>query len=101
MEYWPLSFLPWLTSILLDVVVGGDVVVHDLAHAVFIISKISLSTKPTVILSVSTTALFQLWPTVLTFNKYHFTVHSQFDLLKLETNYISDDKVKHAWIIVR
>ena len=100
-EYWPLSFLPWLTSILLDVAVGSDVVVYDLALAVFIISKISLSTKPTVILSFSTTALFQLWPTVLTFNKYHFTVHSQFDLLKLETNNTNDDKVKHAWIIVR
>ncbi len=93
MEYLLRSLLPWLASILLDVAMGGDVVVHDLAHPVFIISKISLSTKPTVILSFSTTALFQLWPTVLTFNTYHFTVHSQFDLLKLETNNTSDDKV--------
>ena len=30
-----------------------------------------------------------------------FTVHFQFDLLKLETNNTRDDKVKHAWIIVR
>jgi hypothetical protein len=39
-------------------------VFHDLAHAVFIISKISFSTKPTVISSFSKTASFQLWPTV-------------------------------------
>ncbi len=32
----------------------------DPAHAVFIISKISFCTKPTVISSFSTTALFQL-----------------------------------------
>ena len=37
---------------------------HDLAHAVFIISKISFSTKATVISRFSTTASFQLWPTV-------------------------------------
>ena len=37
---------------------------HDLTHAVFIISKISFSTKTMVISSFSTTALFQLWPTV-------------------------------------
>ena len=30
-----------------------------------------------------------------------FTVHFQFDLLKLETNNTRDDKMKHAWIIVR
>jgi hypothetical protein len=30
-----------------------------------------------------------------------FTVHFQFDLLKLETNNTCDDKVNHAWIIVR
>ena len=30
-----------------------------------------------------------------------FTVHFQFDLLKLETNNTRDDKVKHAWIIAR
>jgi hypothetical protein len=48
-----------LASISLDVAVGGDVV-HDLAHAVFIKSKISFSTKPTVISSFSMTALLQL-----------------------------------------
>ena len=30
-----------------------------------------------------------------------FTVHFQFDLLKLETNNTRDDKLKHAWITVR
>ena len=30
-----------------------------------------------------------------------FTVHFQFDLLKLETNNTCDDKQKHAWIIAR
>ena len=30
-----------------------------------------------------------------------FTVHFQFDLLKLETNNTRDDKVKLAWIIAR
>ena len=30
-----------------------------------------------------------------------FTVHFQFDLLKLETNNTRDDKVNHAWIIAR
>ena len=64
-EYRLRSFLPWLASILLDVAVGGDVL-HDPAHAVFIISKIYFSTKPTVILSFSTPAAFQLRPTVLT-----------------------------------
>jgi len=39
-------------------------VFHDLAHAVFIISKISFSAKAMVISSFSTSALFQLWPTV-------------------------------------
>jgi hypothetical protein len=43
----------------------GGVVLHDLAHAVIILSKISFSTKPTVILSFYTTTLFRLWPTVL------------------------------------
>ena len=57
--------MPWLASISLDVAVGGDVL-HDPAHAVFIISKIYFSTKPTVILSFSTPAAFQLRPTVLT-----------------------------------
>ena len=42
---------------------GGDVF-HNRAQAVFIISKISFCTKPTVILSFSTTASFQLKPTV-------------------------------------
>jgi hypothetical protein len=43
--------------------VGGDVV-QDLAHAVFIICKISYSTKPTIFLNISTTASFWLGPTV-------------------------------------
>lgn len=30
-----------------------------------------------------------------------FTVHFQFDLLKLETNNTRDDILKHAWIIAR
>jgi hypothetical protein len=30
-----------------------------------------------------------------------FTVHFQFDRLKLETNNTRDDKVYHAWIIAR
>ena len=30
-----------------------------------------------------------------------FTVHFQFDLLKLETNNTRDDELKHAWITVR
>ena len=30
-----------------------------------------------------------------------FTVHFQFDLLKLETNNTRDDELKHAWIIAR
>ena len=30
-----------------------------------------------------------------------FTVHFQFDLLKLETNNSRDDKLNHAWIIAR
>ncbi len=38
---------------------------HNLAHAVFVLSKISHSTKPMVIMHLSTTAAFQLWPTVL------------------------------------
>ena len=50
-------------GILLDAIAGGDVF-RDPAHAVFIISKLSFCTKPTVISSFSTTALFQLWPTV-------------------------------------
>jgi hypothetical protein len=47
-EYWLRSFVPWLALILLDVAVGGDVV-QDPAHVVFIISKSSYNTKPTVI----------------------------------------------------
>ncbi len=43
--------------------VGGDVVQKP-AHAVFTISKISFCTKPTVISSFSTSAAFQLKPTV-------------------------------------
>jgi hypothetical protein len=43
--------------------VGGNVL-HNLAHAVFILIKISYITKPTVILHFSTTAAFRLWPTV-------------------------------------
>ncbi len=63
MEYWLRSFSPWLTSISVVVAVGGDVV-QDLAHVVFIMSKISFSIKPRVMASFSMTALFQLWPTV-------------------------------------
>ncbi len=62
-EYWLRSFLPWLASILLDVAVGGDVV-QDPAQVIFIISKNHHCTKPTVILSFSTPAAFQLRPTV-------------------------------------
>ena len=42
---------------------GGDVF-HDRAHAVFTISKISFCTNSTVIPIFSTTASFQLKPTV-------------------------------------
>jgi hypothetical protein len=62
-EYRLRSFLPWPAGILLDAIAGGDVF-RDPAHAVFIISKKSFCTKPTVISSFSTTALFQLKPTV-------------------------------------
>jgi hypothetical protein len=62
-EYRPRSFLPWLASILLDVAVEDDVV-QDPAHVVFIISKNSYNTKPTVILHFSTPGVFWLWPTV-------------------------------------
>jgi hypothetical protein len=44
--------------------VGGDVV-QDLAHAVFILSKTSYSTKQMVFLHFSMTASFWLGPTVL------------------------------------
>jgi hypothetical protein len=50
-------------SILIDVAARGDVV-QERAHAVFTISKISFCTKPTVISSFSTSAAFQLKPTV-------------------------------------
>jgi len=63
-EYQLRSFLPWLTSILLDVAVGGDVV-QDPAQVIFIISKNPYSTKPTVILNFSTPSLFQVRPAVL------------------------------------
>ena len=64
-EYRLRSFLPWLASISLDVAVGGDVV-QDPAQVIFIISKNHHCTKPTVILSFSTPAAFQLRPTVVT-----------------------------------
>jgi hypothetical protein len=41
-----------------------DDVVQDPAHVVFIISKNSYNTKPTVILHFSTPGVFWLWPTV-------------------------------------
>ena len=62
-EYQLRSFSPWLASISLDVAVGGDVV-QDPAQVIFIISKNHHCTKPTVILSFSTPAAFQLRPTV-------------------------------------
>ena len=44
----------------------------------------------------------RVMPTIMTvLLKNLFTVHFQFDLLKLETNNTRDDKLKHAWIIVR
>ena len=45
-----------------------------------------------------TRAMIQIMTVLL---KNLFTVHFQFDLLKLETNNTRDDKMKHAWIIVR
>ena len=42
-----------------------------------------------------------LLPTMTVLLKNLFTVHFQFDLLKLETNNTRDDILKHAWIIVR
>jgi hypothetical protein len=50
---------------------GGNVL-HNLAHAVFILSKISYSTKPMVFLHFSTTASFQLRPTVRLFDNWFF-----------------------------
>ena len=55
--------LTMVASISLDVAVGGDVV-QDPAQVIFIISKNHHCTKPTVILSFSTPAAFQLRPTV-------------------------------------
>jgi hypothetical protein len=65
-EYRLQSFSPWLTSILLDVAVGGDVV-QDPAQVIFIISKHHHSTKPTVILNFSMPCLFQVLTTVCMF----------------------------------
>jgi hypothetical protein len=44
----------------------GRQYLHNLAHAGFVLSKISYSAKPPVILHFSTTAVFWLWPTVCT-----------------------------------
>jgi hypothetical protein len=63
-EYLLRSFSPWLASILLAVAMGGDVVQYP-TQVIFLISKNHHSTKPTVILSFSTTASFQLWPTLV------------------------------------
>ncbi len=65
MEYLLRSFLPlpWSVPISLDVAARGDVV-QERAHTVFTISKISFCTKPTVISSFSTSAAFQLKPTM-------------------------------------
>ena len=44
----------------------------------------------------------RVMPTIMTvLLKNLFTVHFQFDLLKLETNNTRDDELKHAWIIAR
>ncbi len=64
MEYQLRPFVPWLASISLDVAVEDDVV-QDPAHVVFIISKNSYNTKPTVILHFSMPGVFWLWPTTL------------------------------------
>jgi hypothetical protein len=45
---------------------GGNVL-HNLAHALFILGKISYTSKPMVILHYSMTASFWLWPTVQQF----------------------------------
>ncbi len=55
--------MPWLALISLVVAVEDDVV-KDPAHVVFIISKNSYNTKPTVILHFSTLSPFWLKPTV-------------------------------------
>jgi hypothetical protein len=62
-EYQLQSFVPWLASMLLVVAVEDDVV-QDPAHVVFIISKNSYNTKPTVILHFSMLFPFWLKPTV-------------------------------------
>jgi hypothetical protein len=46
-------------------------VLHNLAHAVFILSKLSYSTKSTIFLHLSTTASFWLRPFVLSASSYH------------------------------
>ena len=46
----------------------------------------------------STHVLFLIMTVLL---KNLFTVHFQFDLLKLGTNNTRDDILKHAWIIAR
>ncbi len=63
MEYPLRSIEPWLASIFLHVAMEDDVV-QDPAHVVFIISKNSYNTKPTVILHISMPGVFWLWPTV-------------------------------------
>jgi hypothetical protein len=62
-EYRLRSFVPWLAPISRVVALEDDVV-QDPAHGVFIISKNSYNTKPTVILHFSTLSTFWLKPTV-------------------------------------
>jgi hypothetical protein len=62
-EYRLWSFALWLASISLDVAVEDDVV-QDPAHVVFIISRNSYNTKPTVIMHFSPPVVFWLWTTV-------------------------------------
>jgi hypothetical protein len=59
-EYQLRTFAPWLASILLDMVVEDDVA-QDPARVVFIISKNSYNTKPTVILHFSTPGRHWIW----------------------------------------
>ena len=68
MEYPLRSIEPWLASIFLHVAMEDDVV-QDPTHVVFIISKNSYNTKPTVILHFSTLSPFWLKPTVLFIGK--------------------------------
>jgi len=79
-EYRLRSFVPWLASILLVVAVEDDVV-QDPAHGVFIISKNSYNTKPTVILHFSTLSTFWLKPTV----QIHVANPGLVGLMKLTT----------------